>query len=122
MNRYSHCIVLILIFILNILSSGKTPKNLHVLEYKTVKETNKYMKSVSKDLGVKCIYCHDMKDKSKDTPNKLIAREMIRMNNDLNSGFFTFLADSVHKDVNSITQISCWTCHQGKKHPELVRP
>ena len=122
MSRYLYYITLFIIFIFNISFGGKTPKNLHVLEYETVKQTNKYMKSVSKDLGVKCIYCHDMKDKSKDTPNKLIAREMIRMNNDLNSGFFTFLADSVHKDVNSVAQISCWTCHQGKKHPQLVRP
>jgi len=79
------------------------------------------MKTVSKDLGVKCKYCHDLNDKSIDTDHKKIAREMMRMQMDLNKSFFALLGDSLHMH-GEITQISCWTCHRGTNEPQTVRP
>ena len=79
------------------------------------------MKTISKDLGVKCTFCHDLNDKSIDTDHKLIAREMIKMQMDLNKRFFAQIGDSLLHSKNTL-QISCWTCHRGSKEPQLVRP
>ena len=96
-------------------------KNVQVLKFETEKDLKKYMKSISKDLGVKCTYCHDLNDKSIETEHKIIARKMIKMQNNLNKEFFLTLEDSVKKQEN-ISQISCWTCHRGSKKPDLIRP
>ena len=94
--------------------------NLQVLEFESKNSLNKYMKSVSKDLGVKCNYCHDLNDKSIDTDHKIIARQMMKMQNDLNKQYFTYIGDSLMKRENTL-RISCWTCHRGSKEPELIR-
>ena len=98
------------------------PKNLQVLDFESERDLKKYMKSISKDLGVKCKYCHDLNDKSIDTDHKKIARKMMRMQMDLNKSFFALLGDSldVHDDI--IPQISCWTCHRGSKDPQTIKP
>ena len=93
--------------------------NLQVLDFESKRDLNKYMKSISKDLGVKCSYCHDMNDKSQDTKNKIIAREMIKMQQTMNKKYFSQLGDSLIK-MNQLVQISCWTCHRGHKKPELI--
>ena len=94
--------------------------NLQVLEFESNRDLNKYMKSISKDLGVKCKYCHDLNDKSIETEHKKIAREMMRMQRDLNESFFALLGDSSHSH-NEFPQISCWTCHRGSKDPQTIR-
>ena len=94
--------------------------NMQILSFDSKKELKKYMKSISKDLGVKCSFCHNMNDKSIDTKHKIIAREMIIMQNNLNNQFFSKQTDSLKKE--HATQISCWTCHRGSKVPELIRP
>jgi len=96
-------------------------KNVQVLEYESERDLKKYMKSISKDLGVKCTFCHDLNDKSIDTDHKLIAREMIKMQQDLNKQYFAIMGDSLMKREHAI-QISCWTCHLGTKEPQLLRP
>ena len=96
-------------------------KNVQVLKFETEKDLKKYMKSISKDLGVKCTFCHDLNDKSIETNHKTIAREMIIMQNNLNNQFFSKQTDSLKKQEH-VTQISCWTCHRGSKVPELIRP
>ena len=95
--------------------------NLQVLKFESERDLKKYMKTVSKDLGVKCKYCHDLNDKSIDTDHKIIAREMMRMQMDLNKSFFALLGDSldVHDDI---PQISCWTCHRGSKESQTIKP
>ena len=96
-------------------------KNNQVLEFDSERDLKKYMKSISKDLGVKCKFCHDLNDKSIDTDHKKIARKMMRMQMDLNKSFFAFLGDSldVHDDI---PRISCWTCHRGSKDPQTIKP
>ena len=78
------------------------------------------MKVIGKDLGVKCTFCHDLNDKSIDTEHKIVAREMIKMQLDLNKSFFSLIGDSLLQNENTL-QISCWTCHRGSKEPQLVR-
>lgn len=95
--------------------------DMNILNFQSKKELNKYMKSISKDLGVKCSYCHDLNDKSIETPKKHIAREMIIMQNELNKQYFIHTKDSSFI-VEKSMEISCWTCHRGKGHPDLIRP
>ena len=97
------------------------PKNLQVLDFESVRDLKKYMKTIQKDLGVKCTFCHDINDKSIDTEHKIIAREMMKMQIDLNKSFFAQIGDSLLKHENTL-QISCWTCHRGLNEPQLVRP
>ena len=107
------------IFILSI-CSGQL-KNIQVLEIESERDLKKYMKAISKDLGVKCSYCHDINDKSIDTGHKNIAREMMRMQIDLNKSVFAQIGDSLLQSENTL-QISCWTCHRGSIKPQLFRP
>ena len=117
MNR-----IRLLIFIIVFVSFGAGQlKNLQVLDFKSERDLKKYMKTIGKDLGVKCTFCHNLNDKSIDTNHKLIAREMMKMQMDLNKQFFAQIGDSLLKHEN-ILQISCWTCHRGSNEPQLVRP
>ena len=93
-------------------------KNLKVLDIKSKGEIRKYMKSISKDLGVKCSYCHDMDDKSIDTPDKEIAREMIILTRQIND----YLKSLSTRADSTVVTISCWTCHKGKPEVEKNRP
>ena len=97
------------------------PKNMQVLDFESERDLKKYMKSISKDLGVKCKYCHDLNDKSIDTDHKKIARKMMQMQMDLNKSFFALLGDSLDVHDN-ISQISCWTCHRGSKESQAIKP
>ena len=95
--------------------------NLHVLDFESERNLKKYMKSIAKDLSVKCTFCHDLNDKSIDTGHKLIALEMMKMQKELNKHVFAEIGDSLLK-YNNTLQISCWTCHRGAEKPELIRP
>ena len=106
-------IVLSIILSAAVIAGDKTPKNLKVLDFTSTKDVKKYMKMISKDLGVKCKYCHDMNDKSIDTEHKNIARFMMTMVQTQNDSVFNY---------EGASQISCWTCHRGSTAPELVRP
>ena len=104
---------LLIVFSATMIAGDKTPKNLKVLDFTSTKDVKKYMKIISKDLGVKCKYCHDMNDKSIDTEHKNIARFMMTMVQTQNDSVFNY---------EGASQISCWTCHRGSTAPELVRP
>ena len=116
MNSLRFCISLIIIFSIG---TGQL-KNLQVLDFKSERELKKYMKTIGKDLGVKCTFCHDINDKSIDTDHKLVARGMMKMQMDLNKRFFAHIGDSLLNKENTL-QISCWTCHRGSKEPQLIR-
>ena len=92
--------------------------NVKELDMQSKSELKKYMKIISKDLGVKCNHCHDLEDKSIDTEEKEIAREMIRLTRYLND----LLNDVSEKDENYKKYVSCWTCHHGKLEPQHSRP
>ena len=113
------CMIFSVVISLGIMQ--EKPTNLQVLDFESVRDLKKYMKTIQKDLGVKCTFCHDINDKSIDTEHKIIAREMMKMQMDLNKRFFAQIGDSLIKHENTL-QISCWTCHRGTKKPQLVQP
>ena len=86
----------------------KKPTNLKVLpKTMTMKQVTAEMKKISKDLGVKCEFCHVKDDfAADDNEHKAEGREMILMTRDLNKQFF--------KGKNEVT---CFTCHKGKEEP-----
>ncbi len=100
---------LILIGTLTAILAQSQPKSLQVLDVENKGELKQIMEGISDDLGVKCVFCHNMRDKSSDEKqHKVIAREMLKMVSQLNSDFFTW--DNAEK-------VTCWTCHQGYKEP-----
>jgi len=66
-----------------------------------------YMEQVvNPALGVKCTFCHPKGDFLAEHEHRTRALEMITMTDDLRRGFF-----------NGKPEISCMTCHRGKKEP-----
>ena len=93
-------------------------KNVQVLDITSNREMKKYMKSISKDLGTKCKSCHIMDDKSLDTPEKDIAREMMILTRHINEILLTI----ENEDHEKISPVTCWTCHKGSFEVEQTRP
>ena len=93
-------------------------KNVQVLDITSNREMKKYMKSISKDLGTKCKSCHIMDDKSLDTPEKDIAREMMILTRHINEILLT-IENENHEKISPVT---CWTCHKGSFEVEQTRP
>tara|TARA_B100000686_G_scaffold181812_1_gene188828 strand:- start:1070 stop:1420 length:351 start_codon:yes stop_codon:yes gene_type:complete len=110
--------IYILYILFTFLLSESEFENVKVLDITSKSEMRKYMKSISKDLGVKCSYCHDMDDKSIDTPEKDITREMIKLTRYLND----LLNNEKEDTTNHATYVTCWTCHYGKTQPASIRP
>lgn len=83
-------------------------KDLQILS-KTISkdELKKTMKSMSKDLGVDCSFCHEEPNMEKDTNKKKLAREMMQMTSDINK-----------KYPSTMKKVTCFTCHRGKEEPE----
>lgn len=90
------------------------PKNLQVLPKDISRQDlTAIMKRFNKDLGVKCGFCHKGKDfASDDNEHKKIARQMMRMTEDIHGKYF---AES--KDVN--LKYNCYVCHRGHDEPKL---
>jgi hypothetical protein len=73
-------------------------------------------------LGVKCNYCHaPSKDNprkldmaSDDNPKKDIARDMMRMNYEINQKYVSLIP---HPDTATETMVTCNTCHRGESKP-----
>jgi hypothetical protein len=88
-------------------------KNLQVLPKNIAKEDLKAtMKAQARALGVDCDHCHDMPDADKDTKNKKVARDMMKMTNEINQKFLK----------SATTHVTCETCHRGKEKPEATAP
>jgi photosynthetic reaction center cytochrome c subunit len=85
-------------------------KNVQVLPHTTTSEIKAFMKSMARELGVKCRFCHNPNNLASDEKsNKLIAREMLQMVQYINGNVMEKL---------ELRSISCWTCHRGQEHPE----
>jgi hypothetical protein len=84
-------------------------KSLQVLSKTTSKDDLKaIMKAQSKALGVQCDHCHTPPDMDKETKNKGIAREMMKMTDQINKVYL--------KGMDK--KVTCDTCHRGKEVPE----
>ena len=110
--------IYILCFFFVYLHGESNFKNLQVLDINSKSEMRKYMKSISKDLGTKCSHCHDMDDKSLDSPEKDITREMIKLTKYLNE----LLNNQSEDTLVNKTYVTCWTCHYGNLEPASKRP
>ena len=94
------------------------PTNLKILPKDiSEEELDNVMHGYSKSLGVKCGFCHERKegqhpDFASDTkPQKETARKMMLMVKDLNEKYMATMGD------NHFEQITCVTCHMGRKNP-----
>ncbi len=120
-------ILLVIVMSINIANDFKDVRVLEHIDSKS--EMNKYMKSISKDLGVKCSHCHNMNNKSENTPEKDIAREMILLTKHINQMLNNKENDITLEDMNvgskkknSSVVVTCWTCHKGNLNVENIRP
>ena len=67
-------------------------------------------------LGVKCSHCHDAKSwSSDDKKEKRIARDMMRMMQDINGKYLP----SISGLKSDTPAVSCATCHRGRAQPLL---
>jgi hypothetical protein len=103
------------------------PKNLQVLPQDfTQQQVLQVMQMFTASLGVNCAYCHvffggnnPMTDMASDMkPQKRIAREMLRMANDINAR----LATVVQKSDTERVRVECMTCHRGTAIPSSPGP
>jgi hypothetical protein len=71
------------------------------------------MKAQSKALGVKCAFCHDVKNKdyaTDDNEHKRAARGMMKLVQKLNAEIFTW---------PEAPKATCFMCHHGQKEPKM---
>ncbi len=85
------------------------------------------MKSFTRALGVRCIHCHvgsdDLTDANFATdqkPEKVAARQMIKMTATINKKFVSQI--KLPDDSMPPPSVNCWTCHRGKAKPEAPAP
>lgn len=88
---------------------GDEVKNVEVMDPSTrLAEARIYMLQFNEALGVECKDCHVVRDfASDDVPLKHAARDMMRMQAELNAKFFPGQGE----------RITCWTCHRGSRIP-----
>jgi hypothetical protein len=106
------------------------PKNLKILP-KDIdrKELLNVMRSFSQAMGVRCVYCHvagsDPNDwsaynfESDRKENKEATRAMMKYTDAVNQSFPTEVGDEPKAGEQRVT---CYTCHQGQRHPPTRRP
>lgn len=99
-------------FVLPSMAQVGQPKNVQVLTGKSTKEIRQFMKTITSGLGVKCNFCHNMKDYASDEKEKKrIGREFLKMVAETNSQIASINRSVMKK--SKLTQVSCFTCHQG---------
>lgn len=82
------------------------------------------MEGFTISLGVDCGFCHSPREKDPTKLDfaddskieKLIARGMIEMTDEINSKYF--LPHSPDPEATQVFDVSCMTCHRGNKNPK----
>jgi hypothetical protein len=83
-------------------------KNLKILPHDMSKaDIKKLMKGMSAALGVECEHCHNTDNFAEDTEKKEVARQMMKMQAEINKEFF-----------KGEKKVGCLTCHNGQKEPK----
>ena len=87
-------------------------KNIQVLPKTMPRDQIKQvMKGISRDLGVECDFCHEVPDMASDKlGHKKVAREMLKMTEELNAKWI--------KKLDAKAEVTCNTCHRGHEKPE----
>lgn len=111
-------------------------ENLKVLPKNTTKkEMDSIMRHFSMSLGVRCNFCHvrgndaqhNFNFASDSSKNKRMARTMFKMMTKINKKYFKPGDDdnnnmNMANVSNRIPEVSCYSCHHGKEHPENRPP
>ncbi|MBA2746229.1 MAG: c-type cytochrome [Flavisolibacter sp.] len=113
-------------------TSGQDPhyKNLKVLPKNITKhQLDSVMKHFTTALNVKCNFCHVKVEGSDEwnfpsdvNKHKLIARDMMKMTNNINKKYFDVTGSGGKKDLNVQLMVTCYTCHNGRKEPLAFVP
>jgi hypothetical protein len=90
----------------------------------TFDEVDHAMDQFKVDLGVRCNYCHapekdnprKMDMASDENPNKNIARDMLRMTDEMNKRYISSIKHN-ESDTSKIQLVTCNTCHRGAPKP-----
>src|SRR5438445_11267463 len=86
------------------------PTNLKVLKVATGPEVMQIMRTFTAGLGVQCSFCHVQGNNASDeNPKKEIARNMIKMAQEINGKF-----------PDGKMHVSCFTCHRGEAEPKTA--
>ncbi|MFQ6675237.1 MAG: c-type cytochrome [Fidelibacterota bacterium] len=107
--------------------SAQKVENVQVLPFKEKKEISQFMKKkVAKSLGVKCKFCHNLKDYASDeNPHKVVAREMMRMMLSINEQLTSIqqvAQEAGMEHWDEPPKLDCWACHRGSTRPEYSAP
>jgi hypothetical protein len=92
------------------LGTGYELENVEVMDPKMrLADARTYMIQFNEALNMQCRDCHDLRDfASDDNELKLVAREMMKMELEINERWFP---DS------EVPVVTCFTCHQGQRIP-----
>ncbi len=90
----------------------------------TYEQVDNAMDDFKADLGVKCNYCHapekdnprKMDMPSDANPKKDIARDMMRMTDEMNKKYIASIKHT-EQDTAKIQLVTCNTCHRGVPKP-----
>jgi hypothetical protein len=91
--------------------AGEQYKNVKVLKDVPSGQFMQAMRSFNAALGVECGFCHVADRSSDEKHEKVMARNMITMNHEINEKFF-----------NGKMEVRCYTCHKGASHPASNPP
>ena len=102
-------------------------KNLKVIPKNTdAEQMERIMYKYTRQLSVTCGYCHpytkpdvfpkDVDFASEEKPQKLVARDMMRMTDKINKKYFDYLNDYSMESFQKAA-ITCNTCHRGVLKP-----
>jgi hypothetical protein len=91
--------------------TGYRLENVEVMDpLMRLEDARRYMIRFNEALGVQCRDCHDLRDFASDEKElKLAAREMMKLEIEINEQFFP--------DHEGGPAVTCWTCHQGSRIP-----
>ena len=94
---------------------GGPPTNLKVLKPEDIRVfMGQYVQALGVAQSGGCNFCHVQGDRASDEkPEKVTARMMIMMVNDINSKM---------SGASLKTVVTCYTCHRGKTMPETAPP
>ena len=115
MRTLSRLSVVVLAVALGVLAQGEgkkkgggAPTNLKILTPDTYREA---MQNFTAALGVQCTHCHAAQGgmASDDNPKKEVARNMLRMVQEINAKF-----------PDGQRHVSCYTCHRGDVTPKMA--